>query len=141
MVQKILRIALVAGAAWASWGLVSAVRAENYMLGGPVEPYANYYAYGNPTAQMYPCPLPTPPLVGRTYITYPPLAPQEYLYHHERIYSAWRPDSGWTQTKIAYGGSAMGQDLRHFFIGKSSLPCRSPMRPPLGNTLLSPRPN
>jgi hypothetical protein len=36
--------------------------------------------------EMYPCPRPTPPLVGHTYITYQPLMPHEFLYRHHRCY-------------------------------------------------------
>jgi hypothetical protein len=37
-------------------------------------------------AQLYVSPLPVPPLVGHTYITYQPLLPQEFLYQHKRFY-------------------------------------------------------
>ena len=37
-------------------------------------------------AELYPCPRPTPPLVGQTYITYQPLDPHEFLYRHHRSY-------------------------------------------------------
>jgi hypothetical protein len=37
-------------------------------------------------AQLYPSPRPTPPSVGQTYITYQPLAPEEFLYRHFRVY-------------------------------------------------------
>jgi hypothetical protein len=37
-------------------------------------------------AQLYVSPLPVPPLVGHTYITYQPLLPQEFLYQHKRCY-------------------------------------------------------
>src|SRR5690349_9837703 len=45
--------------------------------------FANYYAYphaGGVPAQMYLSPYPTPPIAGRTYITYQPLMPHEFLY-------------------------------------------------------------
>ena len=48
-----------------------------------------YYVQPGPGplgAQLYPCPRPTPPLVGHTYITYQPLAPHEFLYKHYRTY-------------------------------------------------------
>jgi hypothetical protein len=37
-------------------------------------------------AQLYVSPLPVPPLVGHTFITYQPLQPQEFLYQHKRCY-------------------------------------------------------
>lgn len=48
--------------------------------------FYNNYVAGNPPAQLYPSPRPTPPLVGHTYVTYQPLYPQEFLYHHNRSY-------------------------------------------------------
>lgn len=48
--------------------------------------FYNNYVPGNPPAQIYPAPRPTPPLVGHTYITYQPLYPQEFLYRHHRSY-------------------------------------------------------
>lgn len=48
--------------------------------------FYNNYVGGNPPAQLYPSPRPTPPLVGHTYVTYQPLYPQEFLYHHHRSY-------------------------------------------------------
>jgi hypothetical protein len=55
--------------------------------------FYNYYVpgvpcngYGAEGAQMYPCPRPTPPLVGHTFFTYQPLMPHEFLYKHHRCY-------------------------------------------------------
>jgi hypothetical protein len=51
--------------------------------------FYNYYigpGCGTAAAEMYPSPLPTPPLVGHTYYTYQPFYPQEWLYHHHRDY-------------------------------------------------------
>ncbi len=42
--------------------------------------------YGTP-APSYLSPRPTPAYVGHTYITYPPLAPHNYLHRHTRFYS------------------------------------------------------
>jgi len=41
---------------------------------------------GANAAELYPCPRPTPPMVGQTYITYQPLDPHEFLYRHHRSY-------------------------------------------------------
>lgn len=51
--------------------------------------FYNNYVPGNPPAQLYPSPRPTPPLVGHTYITYQPLYPQEFLYRHRRTYAGY----------------------------------------------------
>ena len=51
---------------------------------------------------MYPCPRPTPPLVGYTYVTYQPLLPQEFLYQHELHYRTCYPDGSRTRTTVTY---------------------------------------
>ena len=48
--------------------------------------FYNYYVPGNPPAQAFICPRPTPPLVGHTYLTYQPFYPNEFLYLHHRSY-------------------------------------------------------
>ena len=67
--------------------------------------YDNYYVPpGSPAgvaAQMYPSPRPVPPLVGYTYVTYPPLLPQEFLYDHCDHYRRVNCDCSVTCTKIA----------------------------------------
>ena len=37
-------------------------------------------------AQLYVSPRPVPPYVGRTWYTYPPFLPHEFLYRHHRRY-------------------------------------------------------
>jgi hypothetical protein len=51
--------------------------------------FYNYYVSGNPPAQAFLSPRPSPPLVGHTYITYQPLYPNEFLYHHHRTYARY----------------------------------------------------
>jgi hypothetical protein len=54
-------------------------------------------------AELYPCPLPTPPLVGHTYITYQPLLPQEFMYRHHRCYYRDNgPYAGVTRTYVCW---------------------------------------
>jgi hypothetical protein len=55
---------------------------------------------GTVGAKLYPCPRPTPPLVGHTYITYQPLMPQEFLYHHYRHYTTVHDDAPRTRTSV-----------------------------------------
>jgi hypothetical protein len=54
-------------------------------------------------AQMFPCPRPTPPLVGHTYVTYPPLSPNEFLYRHSRVYWTSHDDAPPTRTSVRWG--------------------------------------
>jgi len=64
----------------------------------------NYYVQpgqaGMVGAQLYVSPRPTPPVVGHTYVTYPPLDPHEFLYHHHRVYHTYNPGSGSTRTRV-----------------------------------------
>lgn len=68
--------------------------------------FYNYYAApiypGGVVAQMYPCPRPTPPVVGQTYFTYQPLMPQEFLYRHARTYYTHHADGQVTKTKVQW---------------------------------------
>jgi hypothetical protein len=65
--------------------------------------FANYYvpphAYGGVGAQLYVSPLPVPPHVGHTYITYQPFMPHEYMYRHHRTYYRWH-DRGGNYTRV-----------------------------------------
>jgi hypothetical protein len=64
----------------------ASAHAQNYGPQGWATPDPNYYATvpgeNGMTQAMYPCPRPTPPMVGQTLITYPPLAPQNMMYVH-----------------------------------------------------------
>ncbi len=66
----------------------------------------NYYVHpgeaGVVGAQLYLSPRPTPPLVGHTYVTYPPLMPHEFLYQHHRVYRTYNPGSGLTRTRVRW---------------------------------------
>ena len=75
-----------------------------YQGGAPFSTY-NYYVPGyggGPPAQLYVSPRPVPPLVGHTYITYPPLNPHEFLYRHKRTYHRVDADGGSTKTKVRW---------------------------------------
>ena len=70
--------------------------------------FYNYYngptVFGQGTpAQLYISPRPTPPLVGHTWITYPPLNPHEFMYHHHRKYYKYYRNGGYTTSCVKYG--------------------------------------
>ncbi len=95
---------------------LAAVLAVGWLIGGfgstPAEAghpdlFYNYYqgptAYGTgQPAQLYISPRPTPPMVGHTWITYPPLNPHEFLYHHKRKYYKYYRNGGWTSSCVRY---------------------------------------
>ena len=78
--------------------------------------FYNYYVGPGPsgtTAQLYESPLPTPPFVGHTWITYQPFMPHEYLWRHQRSYYTYNPGAGWTRTNVRYGtGLGWGREFR-----------------------------
>jgi hypothetical protein len=51
-------------------------------------------------ATLYPCPRPTPPLVGHTYITYEPLMPEQFLYRHHQVYRTNNADGARSRTSV-----------------------------------------
>ena len=69
--------------------------------------FYNYYAqpgpFYNTAGAMYVSPLPVPPSVGHTYVTYQPFMPHEYLYQHNRSYYTYNQGDGWTRTNVRYG--------------------------------------
>jgi hypothetical protein len=88
----------VTGATQAQAGGLRRSTAGDLFYGGYVPPVGP----DSVGAQMYPCPRPTPPWVGETYITYQPLMPQEFLYRHHRVYWTQHPDAGPTRTSVRW---------------------------------------
>ncbi len=84
--------------------------------------FANYYEGPQPcgrTASMYVSPLPIPPHVGHTYVTYQPIMPHEYLYQHTRSHYSHVPGAGWTRAKVRYRTYGLiGQDIWHKLSNK-----------------------
>lgn len=67
------------------------VQSTYYGTPAPMHPdlFYNYYPNTNVginSAEMYPSPIPTPPVVGHTYYTYEALLPHEHMYSHKRVY-------------------------------------------------------
>ena len=85
----------------------------------PGDLFYNYYVPpvgpGSVGAELYPCPRPTPPLVGHTYITYQPLMPHEFLYKHHRHYTTQR-----TKTPRGLGRRCIGDKEPLFSIQSCS---------------------
>ncbi len=110
MVLRRLPVAVLVGIALVAWSVLlegaPSARAEGHRQATGGGMFYNFYvppgACGGVTAQLYPCPRPTPPLVGHTYITYPPLAPHEFLHPHTKAYYRRNPGSGWTRTTVLW---------------------------------------
>ncbi len=105
---KILALVVIAVLLAAySVGVGTEARAEQFSHSTSGDLFGNYYVppVGGASvgAAMYPCPRPTPPLVGHTYVTYPPLAPHEFLYPHKRVYWTGHDDAPPTRTSVRWG--------------------------------------
>jgi len=85
-------------------GNIGHARAEVVRHSTAGDLFYNYYVppvgEGSVGAVLYPCPRPTPPMVGHTYVTYQPLLPQEFLYHHHRVYKTKHEDAPKTRTSV-----------------------------------------
>jgi hypothetical protein len=101
MVRNIVPLALRVARAVLAVCLLALI-AETAHAGKP-DLFYNYYV-GPPgvPAKLYPSPRPTPPMVGWTYITYQPLMPHEFLYHHHRHYYRYYPNGGFTTVSVRY---------------------------------------
>jgi hypothetical protein len=80
---------------------------HKYRVSRPGDVFYNYYVgpapyAGGAAAGIFPSPVPTPPLVGHTYITYQPFMPNEFLYKHHRTYHRHHPGHGWVQTQVVW---------------------------------------
>ena len=77
-----------------------------YRYYGEHDLFANYFVgnnCGGYGAAMYVSPLPVPPHVGHTFITYQPLMPHEFLYRHHRTYHRYYDGGmGLTRTSVRY---------------------------------------
>ena len=80
-----------------------------YRWYGQPDLFYNYYVpptCGGVGAELYLSPRPVPAHVGHTYITYQPLMPHEFMYHHHRSYHRYyNSGQGLTRTCVHYGTS------------------------------------
>ena len=136
MLSRLLRLwpAAAVLAAAAILNLYSSHEAQAAERPAP-DPFYTYYlppsGYGDAGAGLYPCPRPTPPRVGHTYITYQPLNPHEFLYVHREKYRTYHPGSGWTRTKVWWGHDLLSQgsgELGRWKLWPFQLPVYGPRR-------------
>jgi len=118
MIGRLPSVAIALAALLAAGSLVPdamhQAQAANHYSTEP-ELFHNYYVppgnYGGVPAQLYLSPVPTPPVVGHTYVTYQPLLPHEFLYPHCRKY--WRYNNSndrWTRTQVVWQQSCFFLD-------------------------------
>lgn len=109
MLRSVARFAAAALFAACLFGSVSTSQAEdNCQYRGYGQPDLFYNYWVNPNcggmgAAMYVSPRPVPAWVGQTYITYQPLMPHEFMYHHHHRYHRYYNDGrGLTRTSVHY---------------------------------------
>lgn len=91
------------GGAIVADGVVGVGIPRNY---GYPDLFYNNYTQGSSNrtnAQMYVSPVPVPPHVGHTYVTYQPFMPEEMLYWHtNRYHNYYDGGRGMNHTKVHY---------------------------------------
>jgi len=106
MAHRLSQLAITAVLATAWFVMAGDARAQGYGAPGWASPEPNYYAMPagaeGLTAALYPCPRPTPPLVGQTYVTYEPLSPHEFLYVHHQHYKTRNECGQVTRTSVTW---------------------------------------
>lgn len=83
--------------------------------------FYNFYSQGycDRPAGIYPSPMPTPLMAGRTYITYQPLMPHEYMYKHHRSYHMYYDGGkGLNRTLVNYSTNPVASAIKkiHYTI-------------------------
>lgn len=88
--------------------------------------FYNHYTqgYANTTnAQMYVSPVPVPPQVGHTYITYQPFQPEEMTYWHTNRYHKYYDNGrGMNHTKIHYYAPPVRTAASNFYWNVLRIP-------------------
>ena len=106
MVRRLSCLAIVSLVALAVWSCTTPASAQSARSNAPGDLFYNYYVPpqgpGGVGAALYPCPRPTPDLVGHTYITYQALAPENFLYEHHRTYCRNNGDGSCTRTSVCW---------------------------------------
>ena len=83
--------------------------------------FHDFYQPGNGgvPARAFPAPFPAPPRAGRSYTTYQPFMPNEWLYMHHRTYHQhYNMGMGLNRTSVAWYGTPIRTELlqlRKFF--------------------------
>ncbi|PHQ32755.1 hypothetical protein CEE69_24185 [Rhodopirellula bahusiensis] len=106
-------------------GASGAVGVQGREYGQP-DLFYNYYTQGPANAanaQMYVSPVPVPPNVGQTYLTYQPLYPHEMLYwHKDRYHNYYDNGRGMNRTRAIYYSPPVRQAASNFYWNTLRLP-------------------
>lgn len=98
---------------------------QNREYGQP-DLFYNYYTQGganSANAQMYVAPVPVPPNVGNTYLTYQPFYPHEMLYpHKDKFHNYYDNGRGLNRTKVNYSTSPVHSAVKNFYWNVLRIP-------------------
>ncbi|MEM6778581.1 MAG: hypothetical protein AAF670_13060 [Planctomycetota bacterium] len=93
---------------------------------GQPDLFYNYYTQGqmsSANAQMYISPVPVPPHVGQTFMTYQPLYPHEMLYRHtNRFHNYYDDGRGLNRTRVQYSFPPVRRAASNFYWNKLRIP-------------------
>lgn len=102
------------------------------MVGGIPRTYGypdlfyNHYTQGSANAtnaQMYISPVPTPPNVGHTFLTYQPFQPEEMMYWHKnRYHNYYDGGRGMNHTKVHYYAPPVRTTISNLYWNYLRLP-------------------
>lgn len=88
--------------------------------------FYNYYTQGNcnqTNAQMLVAPVPVPPHVGHTFMTYQPFQPEEMLYRHtNRYHNYYDNGRGMNHTRIHYYSPPVRTAASNFYWNVLRIP-------------------
>jgi hypothetical protein len=88
--------------------------------------FYNNYTQGRSNltnAQMYVSPVPTPPFIGHTFITYQPFMPEEMLYWHtNRYHNYYDGGRGMNHTKVHYYGPPVRTGVSNLYWSHLRIP-------------------
>lgn len=93
---------------------------------GQPDLFYNFYTQGGANranAQMYVSPVPVPPNVGNTYLTYQPFYPHEMLYpHKDKFHNYYDNGRGLNRTKVHYSTSPVHSAVSNFYWNVLRIP-------------------
>lgn len=100
-----------------------AVQGREY---GQPDLFYNFYTQGAANAanaQMYVAPVPVPPHVGHTFLTYQPFYPHEMLYkHNDRFHNYYDGGRGMNRTNVKYTYPPVKTAVSNFYWNVLRLP-------------------
>ena len=93
---------------------------------GQPDLFYNFYTQGGANranAQMYVSPVPVPPNVGHTSLTYQPFYPHEMLYpHKDKFHNYYDNGRGMNRTKVHYSTSPIHTGIKNFYWNVLRIP-------------------